>query len=147
MNLNYFISPKMTEKGDNRKEYQKAYWAKYKGVKRRSQPRINLSDSEYKLFNQLVKKEGVSLSKLIKNMAIAYQQESFLLPQSQLDKLDEFVYLVRNIANNINQIAHHSNSIKSVVDDGRVFEHLKSMEDQVKAFITQPYKKGHADDN
>jgi hypothetical protein len=37
MNLNYFISPKMTEKGDNRKEYQKEYWAKYKGNKRRSQ--------------------------------------------------------------------------------------------------------------
>ncbi len=67
MNLTYFISPKMTEKGDNRKEYQKAYWTKYKGIKRRSQPRINLSDSEYKLFNQLAKKEGVSLSKLIKN--------------------------------------------------------------------------------
>lgn len=37
MNLTYFISPKMTKKGDNRKEYQKAYWAKYKGSKRRSQ--------------------------------------------------------------------------------------------------------------
>jgi hypothetical protein len=80
-------------------------------------------------------------------MAIAYQQESFLLPQSQLDKLDEFVYLIRNIANNINQIAHHSNSVKTVVDDGRVFEHLKSMEDQVKNFITQPYKKGGDHDN
>ena len=74
MNFTYFISPKMTEKGDNRKEYQKAYWTKYKGSKRRSQPRINLSDSEYKLFTLLAKKEGVSLSKLIKNMAIGYQE-------------------------------------------------------------------------
>jgi len=137
----------MTEKGDNRKEYQKAYWEKYSSKKRRSQPRINLSDSEYKIFNQLAKKEGISVSKLIKNMAIAYQQESFLLPQSQLDKLDEFVYLIRNIANNINQIAHHSNTVKTVVDDGRVFEHLKSMEDEVKNFITQPYKKGGDHDN
>jgi len=137
----------MTEKGDNRKEYQKAYWEKYNSKKRRSQPRINLSDSEYKIFNQLAKKEGISVSKLIKNMAIAYQQESFLLPQSQIDKLDEFVYLIRNIANNINQIAHHSNTVKTVVDDGRVFEHLKSMEVQVKNFITQPYKKGGDHDN
>ena len=137
----------MTEKGDNRKAYQKAYWEKYNSKKRRSQPRINLSDSEYKIFNQLAKKEGISVSKLIKNMAIAYQQESFLLPQSQLDKLDEFVYLIRNIANNINQIAHHSNTVKTVVDDGRVFEHLKSIEDQVKNFITQPYKKRGDHDN
>lgn len=135
----------MADKGDNRKEYQKEYWSKYKAKNRRSQPRISLTDAEYKTFSKLAKAEGISVSKLIKNMALAYQQESFLLPQSEIDKLNEFVYLIRNIANNINQMAHHSNSIKAVVDDGRVFDHLKKMEDEVKAFVTQPYKKkdGH----
>ena len=137
----------MTEKGDDRKEYQKAYWSKYKDNTRRYQPRISLTDTEFKTFSKLAKAEGISISKLIKNMAIAYQQESFLLPQSQLDKLDEFVYLVRNIANNINQMAHHSNSIKSVVDSGRVFDHLKMIEDEVKSFVTKPYKKGNGNDN
>ena len=134
------------EKGD-RKQYQKDYWSAYKAKKTRHQPRISLSDAEYKLFNQLAKAEGVSVSKLIKNMAIAYLQQSFLVPQSQTDKLNEFVYLVRNIANNINQIAHHSNTVKSVVDNGRVFDHLKSLEDQVTEFIQKPYKKGSKNDN
>lgn len=137
----------MTEKGDNRKEYQKAYWSKYKDNKRRYQPRVSLTDTEYKTFSKLAKAEGVSVSKLIKNMALAYQQESFLLPQSEIDKLNEFVYLIRNIANNINQMAHHSNSIKSVVDSGRVFDHLKMIEDEVKSFVTKPYKKGNGNDN
>lgn len=137
----------MTEKGDNRKEYQKAYWSNYKENKRRYQPRVSLTDTEYKTFSKLAKAEGISVSKLIKNMALAYQQESFLLPQSEIDKLNEFVYLIRNIANNINQMAHHSNSIKSVVDSGRVFDHLKMIEDEVKNFVTKPYKKGNGNDN
>ncbi len=137
----------MADKGDNRKEYQKEYWTKYKAKKRRSQPRISLTDAEYKTFRKLAKAEGISVSKLIKNMALAYQQESFLLPQPETDKLNEFVYLIRNIANNINQMAHHSNSIKAVVDDGRVFDHLKKIEDEVKAFVNQPYKKRNGHDH
>jgi hypothetical protein len=129
----------MTKKGGKRTAYQKEYWSTYKTQKKRIQPRISLTESEYKLFNQLATDENISISKLIKNMAIAYEQESFLLPSTHLEKIEDFVYLVRNIANNINQIAHHSNSIKSVVNEGRIFEHLKSLEDEFKKFISQPY--------
>jgi len=131
----------MTQKGENRTAYQKEYWSNYKTKKKRVQPRINLTESEYKLFHQLATDENTSVSKLIKNMAIAYEQESFLLPQSHLEQIQEFVHLVRNIANNINQIAHHSNSIKSVVNEGRIFEHLKSLEDEFKIFISKGYDK------
>ena len=113
----------MKEKGGKRTAYQKEYWSTYKAKKKRIQPRINLTESEYKTFHQLATDENVSISKLIKNMAIAYEQESFLLPQSHLEQIQEFVHLVRNIANNINQIAHHSNSIKSVVNEGRAVPH------------------------
>jgi len=133
----------MTKKEGKRTAYQKEYWSNYKTKKKRIQPRINLSESEYIIFHQLAEDENTSVSKLIKNMALAYQQESFLLPQSHLEKIEEFIHLTRNIANNINQIAHHSNSIKSVVNEGRIFEHLKSLEDEFKNFISKPYvKKG-----
>lgn len=131
----------MSKKGEDRTTYQKDYWSDYKTKNKRIQPRINLSESEYKIFSKLAKHENISVSKLIKNMALAYHQESFLLPQTHLDRIDEFIYLVRNIANNINQIAHHSNSIKLVVDEGRVFAHLKSLEDEFKTFISKPYAK------
>lgn len=131
----------MTKKGGKRTAYQKEYWSTYKTQKKRIQPRINLTGPEFKLFHQLATDESISISKLIKNMAIAYQQESFLLPKSHLEKIEEFVHLVRNIANNINQIAHHSNSIKSVVNEGRIFEHLKSLEDEFKIFISNGYDK------
>lgn len=137
----------MPEKGGNRSDYHKGYWAEYKQKKKRSQPRISLSEAEHKIFFQLAKQEKISISKLIKNMAIAYQQESFLVPQVHTQKIDEFILLIRNIANNINQIAHHSNSIKSVIDEGRVFEHLKSLEDEFKTFITKPYQKKRYDDS
>lgn len=129
----------MSEKGGDRAAYQKAYWSVYKQKKRRRQPRINLTEGEYEIFDKQAKIEKTSVSTLIKNMALAYHQQSFLVPQSHTKKIDEFIYLVRNIANNINQIAHHSNSIKSVVDEGRVFEHLKSLEDEFKDFISEPY--------
>ena len=112
---------------------------------RRHQPRIDLSEIQYQGFQKQAKAEGVSVSKLIKNMALAYQQESFLVPLSEREKLDEFVFLVRNIANNLNQIAHHSNAVRGVTDEGRVFDHLKELETQVKSFVSGKYtkKKGH----
>ena len=136
----------MAEKEGGRKSYQKAYWADYKKKMRRYQPRIDLSEIQYQGFEKDAKAHGFSsVSKTIKHMALAYQQESFLVPLSEREKLDEFVFLVRNIANNLNQIAHHSNAVRGVTDESRVFEHLKKLENEVKSFVSSKYKKkkGH----
>jgi len=53
---------------------------------RRHQHKIDLSEIQYHGFQKQAKAEGVSISKLIKNMALPYQQESFFVPLSEHKK-------------------------------------------------------------
>jgi len=67
-------------------------------------------------------------------MAIAYRDTEYYIPADLKNSLDDFGMLIRNIANNINQIAHSTNIFRDV-DANRVFQHLADLDKQVQDFI------------
>lgn len=121
---------------ENRKTYLKAYKAEYK--KHTRQLNITLSEKEYEAFEKRAKQEGVKVSTLVKNMALAYHQQAPLFTAEQLHEMQEMRFMFRNVANNINQIAHHSNTIKRLADENGLLQEIKKLEDIVLAYYQTP---------
>ncbi|WP_020560815.1 plasmid mobilization protein [Thiofilum flexile] len=121
---------------ENRQAYKKAWNQKNKShVKRVS---ITLSNSEYSELEKRAKKENIKITTLVKNMALAYHQQAPLFSSEQLQEMQEMRFLFRNIANNINQIAHNSNMIKRLTDENGLLLEIKKLEDIVMNYYQKP---------
>ena len=116
----------------SRKEYQKKVKQQRKSTHRRVE--LQLTIAEYKAFEKLAKKENTSVNTLVKNMATAYRDTNYFVPSELKESLNQFSWLVRNIADNINQIAHRANLFEDI-DEQMVFTHLAELDKQVKDFI------------
>ncbi len=95
---------------------------------------IQLTLKEYQAFKRAAKREGTTVNHLIKNMAIAYRDTSYFVPAELKQSLDGVGMLIRNIAHNINQMAHSTNIFHDV-DANRVFQYLADLDKQVQDFI------------
>lgn len=122
----------------NRKEYYQKYnkevRTKLKDV------HIYLTQQEYDFFKQTAEKQEIKVSKLIKTMALSQAGKTFYLPKEIQEELSEFVFLIRNIANNVNQIARHSNTVKTLVDENGLLSYLKDLETTVKDYVKNKVK-------
>jgi hypothetical protein len=128
-----------------KKEYQKEYQEKYRKQYKKDNKRITvtLTNNEYKTFESKAKIEGVKVTELIKNMAIYNLQQKTFVPNSVSEELKGLSFLIRNIANNVNQTAHYSNMIKGLIDEHGLLEHLKKLDDTIKLYTLDKIKKNH----
>lgn len=124
---------------DKRKLYNKQYQTEYK--ERVKRVKITLSLFEYAEIEKRAKAEGVKPTALVKNMAIAYHQQAPIMPEVIREELQELRFLLRNVANNINQIAHHSNTIKRLADENGLLLEIQKMEKTINDFVTQRIKR------
>lgn len=116
------------------KEYRKTYEKKVKYVT------VSIAVAEYKELEKIAKKEKTKVSALVKNMTIAYMQTKTLVPSSIEERLNEFIFLMRNVTNNINQIARISNTVKHLADENGLLMEIKKMEDLVKEYTLNKFK-------
>lgn len=98
---------------------------------------VTLSPSEYKELATRAKAERVKTTTLVKNMALAYHQGQAVMSEPILKELQELRFLLRNVANNINQIAHHSNTIHRLVDENGLLSEIQKMEQIIMDFAQQ----------
>jgi hypothetical protein len=121
---------------DKRKIYNQEYGQRTKRVS------LTLTNAEYSEIEQRAKKEGIQKpTTLLKNMAFAYHQQTPIIPQSIKEELQELRFLLRNVANNINQIAHHSNTIQRLADENGLLLEIQKMEKTIHDFVAQKLKK------
>lgn len=116
---------------EKKKEYQKQYHKNY------DKHRVNLalSKTEYASFCEVAEKEGLKVATVVRNMALAFLQSRPYVNMELEEKLKEHNFLVRNIANNINQIAHRVN-MGQVVDVHEVLAYIKQLDALVKAYTS-----------
>ncbi len=114
------------------KEYHKKYREEYKDKVKYITVAIPVS--MYDELEKLSEIEKIKISPLIRNMALAYMQQKTFIPKKIENELKEFTLLVRSVANNINQIAHHSNTVKHLVDENAFLLEIKRLEDLVKDY-------------
>ncbi|MEI2812348.1 MAG: hypothetical protein V9E91_00610 [Burkholderiaceae bacterium] len=96
---------------------------------------ITLTPSEFAELEKRAKAEGVKPTTLVKNMAIAYHQSQQIPQEPILKELQELRFLLRNSANNINQIAHHSNTVGRLVDENGFLDEVRKMETTINEFV------------
>jgi uncharacterized protein Yka (UPF0111/DUF47 family) len=58
-------------------------------------------------------------------------QQKVFVPKEIEEELKELRFLIRNIANNVNQIAHHSNLVEKLVNENEFLMEIKKLEDAV----------------
>ncbi len=122
------------------KNYHKKYREDYK--KKMKYVNVAVPVSMYEELEKLSELDGKKkVSALLRNMALAYMHQKTFVPKEIESELKEFTFLVRNVANNINQIAHHSNVVKHMVDENGLLMEIKKLEDMVKDYTLQQLKK------
>jgi len=98
------------------------------------------SPDQYRKLKARAKEAGLAPSVFLREAAFAYLEKRYLVPANISDRLDELTALLRNMANNLNQIARHTNTIKRAT----VFNLIKArqvvfqFEETLQAFITYP---------
>lgn len=126
-------------------DYHKLYYRKYKQRKRRGN--LVLSLEEYSLLKKLAVQNKRSLPNQIKQMVFAYHHCRYLVPTDITARLDQINFILRNVGNNVNQIAAKmntdalyseipSNRILQVLDG--IFDGLSRLEKQVQDYIQEP---------
>lgn len=121
------------------KDYHKQYRVDYK--KKMKYVNVAVPVSMYEELEKLSDLEDVKVSALLRNMVLAYMHQKTFVPREVESELREFTFLIRNVANNINQIAHHSNIVKHMVDENGLLMEIKKLEDMVRDYTLQQLKK------
>ena len=116
----------------NRTSYQKAYRKRY-GSKRVN---LTLSPEEYRTFLAAANKDKQKLTSYIKSLAVSALENQAHIPQSLQAELQTLRFAILNIANNVNQIAHHSNRVRGLTahDEHNLLLHIKQLDDVVQAY-------------
>ncbi|MEY8215298.1 MAG: hypothetical protein RPR97_12570 [Colwellia sp.] len=100
---------------------------------------IYFTPGEMERFNAVALKENTKAGVVIRNMALAYLQGNRLPEVGEKKKLESIEkelhslsLLMRNIANNVNQMAYHSNSLNYMVEEQDLLEYLRKLDDSIK---------------
>lgn len=116
----------------NSKEYQRAYRAKTKGT--RTVVSVAMNEDDHADILSFAKTNGMPVSTLLREATLHQARQSQLQSPAVADELKELGFLLSNIANNMNQIAHHSNRVKHVVDENGVLERFMELDKLITDF-------------
>lgn len=86
------------------------------------------SENEYLEFEKKRKKAGMSKAEFTRKMIF-----SSTIKETDKEYQRRVLFLMNNISNNINQIAHHANIQKSI--DLEVLERLSKLQSYVKSIV------------
>ena len=119
----------------DRTQYQQAYHQDYQDKRKR----INLvvTHAEHRALSAGAQAVGMKLAAYVKRLAFAAHTGSAaeLIPEDVLARLDELERLIRNVANNVNQMARHSNVIEEVLDEHEVLGHILTLENGLRQAV------------
>lgn len=119
---------------DKRKEYLDAY------VEKRKRINISLSDNEFTKVSHLASLNQLKPTTYITHLVQHHLNQSPFVPKQLQAEIQEMKFLLRNVANNINQIAHRSHTLKVMVDERELLLELKRLEEGVTSFIEREMK-------
>lgn len=120
----------------DRSEYLKAYRQKYRDHAKRVNLTFDLP--EYRSLSRAAKAEGIPLAAMVKRLALqSLPGAQADAPGVLTDELAELDRVIRTIANNVNQMARHSNRIAHVLDEQEVFLHIAALQDELKRSVAR----------
>lgn len=122
----------------NSPEYQRAY--RKRTAKKRKDVSLTLPIEDYRELKAFAKKQKLSLSRLLREATLHQMRGTQIRTKAIEDELKELRFLVANIANNMNQIAHHSNRVKHVQDENGVLQRFADLDALLVDFVDSRLK-------
>ena len=120
-------------------EKRKRYLDDY--VDQRKRINISLSAEEFSKVSYLADLNKSEPTSFITQLVQHHLNKSPFISSHLQDEIKEMKFLLRNIANNINQIAHRSNTLKVMVDERDLLMQLKKLEEGIASFIEKEAEK------
>lgn len=128
----------------NSPEYVKAYWKDYR--QRVKRVYITLEREQFAVLEARAKAEGLKPTTYATRVIEAELSGSGLVPSVIQDDLKNLVFLIRTIANNVNQMAHYSNLVKGLVNENDLLGELRKLEKAVQDYTLHRLKEKPSDD-
>lgn len=99
-----------------------------------------VSQEEFNKITQHANKTGLKPTSFFKKSAFAYLEQKFLVPQDLKIDLETLIFLIRNISNNLNQIAKHANQAQQLSFSHffKAHQTVSELEDLIKDFVKNP---------
>lgn len=99
-----------------------------------------VSQEEFEKITQHAHNTGLKPTSFFKKSAFAYLEQKFLVPQDTKIELQTLVFLIRNISNNLNQIAKHANQAQQLSFSHffKAHQTVSELEDLIKNFVKNP---------
>ena len=120
--------PMNEQKKSAKKAYRKSYDATVKYIN------VSLPLTTHAAFLRKAKQHKLSVTTYFRNLALkAFHFELIASPQIEKD-LHDLTLLIRNIANNINQIARHSNTVRKLISERELLRELHNLELSIKSY-------------
>ncbi len=123
---------------DSRSDYQKSYRKQHAEKHRRIS--ISVSNAEYSAFEHVARREDTKVTTLVRDYAFAGLTNTLSVPKELQEELQDLRFLIRNIANNVNQAAHYSNTIRALADENGLLMEIKKLEDTIHSFVQERMK-------
>lgn len=117
----------------NSSEYQKAH--RKRTAHLRKVVSVSMSPTEHRDLRKFAASQKFSMSELLREASLHQLRNAHLKSPELEEEIRELKFLISNIANNINQMAHHSNRLRKVTDENSVLERLQELDQRVTKFI------------
>lgn len=119
----------------DRRAYMRSYRSDYKTRVRRVA--LTFTREEFSRAKKAADSEGVAVSAFVKRSAFERMDGIRPPPKELADRLDALASQIRGIANNVNQMARHSNRLKAGVEDAEVMLKLRYLEELLRRFVEE----------
>lgn len=118
-----------------REQYQRDYRQQYKDQVKR----VNLTFSlaEHRGIARAAKDAGSPVAAYVKRLALEAHEGRSSAPEEIAEQLADLERVIRTIANNVNQMARHSNRIAHVLDEQEVFLNIHALQSELKQAISR----------
>lgn len=125
----------------DRPSYMKAYLDDYRA--RHKCVNIAVPIDDYKKLEKAARRERMTPARLLLTIGLRDLDKTVYVPAEIKEELGRLGLLIRNVANNINQIAHHTNTVRQAADAKAVFAELAKLERAVRAYCLGRLSKRH----
>ncbi len=116
-------------------QYHKAYKRQY--LKFNKALSVTIPMDSYKSLERRAMAWNMKPTTLFRELALSQLEGVSFIPDTIEEELKALRFLILNIANNVNQMAHHSNMLKGMVDERGLLNELRNLEKTISDHTKQ----------
>ncbi|ODS23656.1 hypothetical protein AB835_07575 [Candidatus Endobugula sertula] len=99
---------------------------------------LTFSQDEHRSFSRAAKAENekMKVTTYIKQLALAGLEQQAHIPEDIKAELKTLRFAIHNIANNVNQMAHYSNTVRNMTmsDENNLLQYLKQLDEVIQSY-------------